>query len=333
MFGFGPKQVFRSETRKSLRVDDQLTLSWQIKDENVQGKAKIRNISETGMMIETNAVLPPYDNCVFSFAPSISTNNIIPLEGKKVWAKKVNFFTSASLIGIEFVNPAQDVISNLRERIVARLEKIKKIERLENIAGFSLVTTMVLIAAFALTQQSSIERSYEETTKLLLTVADQQASLYHDVWADLKETKAVLAETEALLAKVKEENAALQSQLSTANASVEMLNIENEKLTREVTALQEQLRPFEAQIGSLEEGKSFMSAVKKRYRDIKIGIREVRRQANLVRQAAQRERDTVLLAQGNRGFVIKDSKIITNHFPAIKPEKKVKIDVTIVGEK
>src|SRR3989338_5967134 len=92
MISFGPKQVFRSETRKNLRVGDNLTLSWQIKDDNVQGKAKIRNISETGMMIETVAVLPPYDNCVFSFAPTIPTNNMIPLEGRKVWARRGEFF-------------------------------------------------------------------------------------------------------------------------------------------------------------------------------------------------------------------------------------------------
>ncbi len=319
-----------SEARRSIRVQEKMPVTWHVQNESLTGTARIRNISESGMMLETNTNIADHQNCVLAFEPPIQVGgNILPALGRIVWSRKRGFSANNFVCGVAFIEPAQEVIAHLRERIAEKVLKVRSVERVKDIAGIVLSLALVALSAFAYLQQIGIQQNYEQSTQLLLTSSTQQASLYTQVYSDLKETKEVLAETEALLAQVKEQNAALQNELQAANINIQALTDENNKLAKEVNSLKEKLRPFEGEIGSMDEAKSFSQIVRNRLREIKGGIRVLKQKAYLAKVAAQREKDQILLAQGNQGYLIKDSQPVNNSFPSAKQEKKVKINVDL----
>ena len=330
MTNVSSKQDFQPETRRSLRIEEQLPITWRLKEENISGIGRIRNISDSGAMLETNTEIPVRDNCLLAIAPSSGLQvNYLPTQGRLVWIKKRNFGGQRFLGGVEFIEPAQEVITNLREAIKSKIKRVKSMERTKNVVGTILGIALIALTAFALWQQIAIQKDYEQSTELLLGTAAQQVDLYTDVSNDLKETKTILAQTEAMLTQVKEQNLALQNELQAANVNIAALRDDNTKLSKEVSDLQERLKPFEAEVGTMDEGKSFLSLVRQRLRDIKIGINSVKRKAYLAKIAAQKERDKILLAQGNQGYLVKDSKPVTSSFPTTKPEKKVRISVNL----
>ena len=93
--------------------------------------------------------------------------------------------------------------------------------------------------------------------------------------------------------------------------------------------LKEKLRPFEGEVATIEEGKSSLRLVRKRIHELKVGIGDLKRKARLAMIAAQKEKDKMLLAQGNQGYLVKDSKPVQSSFPVQKQEKKFKINVTL----
>lgn len=330
MVNLGSGKSFQSEARRSLRVQDKIPVTWHIQNENLTGTAKVRNISDSGMMLETNTNIASHENCVLSFeSPLQAVANFLPVLGRLVWSKKNGFIGNNFVCGVEFIEPAQDIAANLREKIKDKVIQARSAERAKNIIGIVLSVALVILSAFAYIQQIDIQQNYEQSTQLLLTASTQQANLYTEVYNDLKETKATLAETEALLAQVKEQNAALQNELQAANINIQALTDENNKLIKEVSNLQERLKPLEGEIGSMDEAKSFSQAMRHRLREIRIGIGALRHKAYLARVAAQKEKDQILLAQGNQGYLVKDSKPVNNAFPAQKQEKKVKISVNL----
>lgn len=331
------KKAGHKDSRRSIRVNERVPISWHIQEESITGTAKVRNLSDCGMMIETRIEAPNRNNCVLSIEPSLQNQaSFLPAAGRIVWSKRNGFnpFSPQSFLwGIEFSQPSQEVISLLREKVQANLARVQSMERTVNAVGAVLLVVMLALSGYMLFQQSVIQRSYEETTASLLQSSNQQADLYAQVSIALNQTKATLAETEALLAQSREQNIALQNELQTTNGRLQAMMAENDRLTKEVGELKIRLAPFEGEIASIDQGRSYIAKVRQRLHNIKLGIRDVKRQAHLARVAAQKEKDAILLAQGNKGYFLKDSKPVVSNgaSAAAQPApKKIKIDVSIV---
>lgn len=328
------KRAFRSERRRSIRVREALPIAWHIKDKGTNGTGRIRNISDSGMMLESRVDIVPSDNGLLTFESALSGPcDFLPSVGRIVWLRKNGL---RFLCGIEFVEPAQEAIAKLRERIKSTIVKLEGAERMKTIIGVILLVVMVGISAVILTQQTVIRENYEQSSRLLSSAAATQANLYTKVSRDLTETRTVLAQTQTVLDEAQKRNAALQDELAAMGVRQEALNNqivslqgENTKLTQELGVLQEKLKPFEAEAANLSEGKSFNTIVRKRLRDIKINISSLKRKARLAMVAAQKERDRIALEQGNRGYLIKDSQVVKSAATA-PAQKKVKIDVSLV---
>ena len=334
-------KVLRRESRRDPRVKEKLNIVWQSHDKAVNGAGRIRNISASGMLLEANSKTELADNAVLAFTlPEKIQGYPLPLMGRLVWSRsRQNLGSISSLLGIEFIEPAQETIAQLRQKIENTIAKIESAQRAKNITGFILALIMVALIGFALFQQALLQRSYEESTSQLLQTSTKQASLYTTVSQDLKATKvtlaqtqAVLTQTETLLTQAREENQSLQNELQTVRNNLELLTAENARLSKETENLKERLKPFEGEIATIEEGRSSTKLVRKRLRDIKIGIHGLKKQAQLAMIAAQKERDKLLLAQGNQGYVVKDGKSLTatanSPQEQAQPKKKININVS-----
>lgn len=328
------KQSLQRESRRNPRVGDKSSVRWHIKDADINGKARICNISESGVLLEARAAVCPSANSVLSFeAADPLPAKQIPAVGRLIWSKRKGLWPRQFLWGIEFIEPAQDVISSLHEKVKIKIERLKGLEKAVNVSGSLLLIAMIALAGYSLSQQNAVYRSYEESARLLLGTSAQQAELNGVLITDLQETRTVLLETETILAQTKEQNVALQAQVQGLQTDLQAVQAHNGELSKEVSVLQERLRPLEAEINSIEEGKSFSRAILNRLHAIKKGIHTVKRKAALARIAAQKERDQFLLSQGNQGYLIRDAKPQPRNLPvseSAKPEKKIKIDVEMV---
>lgn len=325
----------RVESRRNFRIHikEKLPIHWRIDDKGLGGIGAIRNLSDSGMMVETNGDnrLLKADNCLLAIEPSL---DFIPSAGRLVWLRKKNFGRQGFLCGVEFVNPAQEIIGKLHEKIQVQMKKVIAAEKLKNAAGTIFFGTMIILTAVAIRCQMEIYESYKETTLSLFNTSAKQSSLYVHVSQGLAETKAALLQTQAMLVEAQQQNRFLQDGLGVANSknaelesSIALLREQNENFQKEISDLKERLRPFEGKFGSLQESRSSLMLVRKRLHDIKININELNQKARLTMIAAQKQKDAILLAQGNRGYITRDSQFFAPLPP--KPDKKIKIDVSV----
>jgi len=113
-----------------------------------------------------------------------------------------------------------------------------------------------------------------------------------------------LAATRIKLDKVKIELDNTRKQLNEVNKRLAVMQGDNTKLSIEKKTLK-------AKLDSLKELKAAIERVKR-------GILQQKQQEFLARKEAQREKDIRRLAEGNRGFVLRDSR--STYKPAVKIE-------------
>ena len=95
--------VLLKDDRKDLRIKENVQVPWQIKYKQRNGLARIKNISASGMLIETDRAFDLKDECIFSFDSSLGDNTYIPQVGRLVWHKRKKFSKNRYLCGIKFV--------------------------------------------------------------------------------------------------------------------------------------------------------------------------------------------------------------------------------------
>jgi hypothetical protein len=75
------------EGRQSFRFRKHMDFSWSVPDQNVHGAGKIYNLSQTGMLFETDRLFLPEHGLELCF--SVKEIPCLPVKGKLVWFRKV----------------------------------------------------------------------------------------------------------------------------------------------------------------------------------------------------------------------------------------------------
>ncbi|MFH1359942.1 MAG: PilZ domain-containing protein [Candidatus Omnitrophota bacterium] len=332
--------MYRVEARRSFRINERFPVTWHFKDQAIDGTARVRNLSETGMMLETDVKVSFAQNSILAFEmPKQGPVDFLPPVGRMVWARPQRL-GSRSLCGIEFVNPAQDIALRLKEKIQNRIARIEGAERIKTRIGVVLFAIMVALLAVYFIQQAIIHREIERSNHLMLANARGQASLYASALdqnriqedaimymsKDLNAAKALLVQTEDMLAKAQAQNASVVQGL---NEKISDMRRKNDELGRQIAVLAEEMRILNGDIRSLDEGQYAISVNKNKNRHIRLRIRDLRREAHLAHIAAQEERDRIALLNGNQGYMIKDAKPF--YSPSVRAvQGKVKIDIQLV---
>ncbi len=353
-----------NDARGSLRIKENMPVNWQLLNSDRSGLGKILNISTTGALLEINNLFPIPEDSVFKLDSLVEpAENFVPQQGRVVWSEVKN--NERIVCGLKFVEPLEDVLAKLRERIQAKIMETTNKRKIKSVAGVVLFVAMLAMVGYILQQQNDVYRSLQDTANMMVTAADKQAAvtrtyinLYHEtqntltqVTTELDSTKALLKQTEDLLAQSKQENedlknkmAALQSQdaatlaqsqaqLNQTRTNMEQqisaLNEKNNQFASELTALKDQMRVFEGDVKSIDEGKNVIALFKNKLDLVRTKMTYLRREAHFARISAQKERDRLLLMQGNQGFLAKDGQWAKPENEAAK-KKDVNIDVTFV---
>ncbi len=258
-----------NEARNNLRIKENRHIQWRVNDGDIKGKGVIRNISTTGMLLETNSNFIPTDGCRFSFDTSLGHDNFIPQNGKLVWHKRKPFSKNKYLCGVRFVEPGEYVLTKLRGRVQKGIKSIAIRRRLKRVINTCMIVIMLAMTVFISYEASMIYRDITATNERLLQVTQQQAILTQsyvsrleatqmelasvseelaatrtlyaesqdmlgEVRVDLELTKAVLADTEAYLETTKAD--LRRSQTESATLRSDMADLEVRLANAEATA-------------------------------------------------------------------------------------------------
>jgi len=327
----------KQEARRNSRIAEKIPVVWHLKDQGAQGTARLRNISASGMLLEAKVDLPFSEDSILSFEAAVpEAAGFIPSLGRAVWSKKKGF-SSSYLLGVEFIEPAQEVIAQLQEKIQSRMARIQSSEKIKNTVGGILFAAMVLLTGIYLVQQNLVYRNIDQANQLLSAASGKQGELYNSLLEKYDVQKVALSEVSQELDATKTLLAQTQSMLSETSAQFESLKVEHAAMAAEYSITREKLRLLEGDIVSLDEGREAIALHKKTLRAVKVSIHNLKRKAHEVKIAAQAERDRVALETGNQGFFLKDAKPFNPYWgqdqaqaASGSPEKKIKINVSIV---
>ena len=268
------------EKRRSTRIKENLSIQWQVEQHTSQGRGKILNLSETGVLLHTDLGFTPMERCVLSIHAAVaSAKEFLPNKGRLVWNKRQD---NGYLCGIEFVDTSENVVNLLHKRVEEIMVKIERKQKAVNIAGVVLSLALIGIAVYVLeimntnfhtvtaTRDMALQAAYQQTqnyntyvakytvTKTELDITTEklaQVTLALDqVTAEFNSAKTLLAETQGLLNEAQAENTKLKDTLNTLEAAgVQIPQTEKtEALGGVITSLKEENTKYSQQIDSLK---------------------------------------------------------------------------------
>jgi hypothetical protein len=319
--------VLLRDDRKDLRIDENERLSWRIKYKQRDGEARVRNISASGMQIETDVIFDPKEECILSFDSNLGEDNYIPQVGRLVWQRKNRFSRGKYSCGIKFLDADEHVLGRMRQRVQKGVDRFLKRRRITTAVGSALCFVFAALIGYIVWFSGVIYQDVTRTNQNLIGVSGQQAVLTQNYIRMYRVSEANLADKTAKLDianRIIEENrvalALFSKELEATGALLdrtEMMltdaNVRNAELNNEILALQAQVEAQMAKDKSdaaLVSVQLSMAEYRMKLQDIKNQMRQLKIKEHAARVAAQAEIDTQRMQLGNNGFLVKQGQIV-----------------------
>lgn len=277
------------DSRVSRRISDNQKVAWTANNGEIKGRGRIRNISSSGMLLETASYPEGNDYSTLDFDADLGSSNYVPRNGRLVWYRKEGLLQSRYYCGIQFQNPSEFVTDNLKKRVETGVNRFEYINVLTYIFDVVLSVGLVALCGYLMWESSSIYRDLKTTNQRMLSVASDQAVLNQRYSAQLKESqeqlvlvqgeldqvkimfsqnqnlltgvqqelmqaKNMVAETGQLLAEAKLKNEQLQNQMRGISADNEKIQAQLQNLSKiNEERVQKLTAEFEKQIIDLQE--------------------------------------------------------------------------------
>jgi len=196
----GSSKLF-NDSRLDLRIPDNSRITWSSDDSSIKGKAKIRNISASGLLLETNTECLPSDEHNLLLEPLIKSIAYIPKRSRLIWSKKKRFSIGKYEHGVRFIEPSESVVSSLSQKIqegILRLNRIRKTEKFFNIIFFVFIAGLT---GYILWINMDISNNFYSSNRNMSHVAGKQSSLIQNYLGLYQSTELALQTSEFHLAK------------------------------------------------------------------------------------------------------------------------------------
>jgi hypothetical protein len=327
--------------RQSLRVRENKRVLWHVRNTELIGYGRVRDISTSGMLLELTSPIRLAAESLFSFDSSLRPDNFIPNAGRLAWQKKKRFARNTYLCGIQFSGVSGEILSRLRQRVMIRVNDSVRVRRLSDIVGAPLMVAFVVLAGYAAYLSGHIYKDLYLSNQNMFVLAGEQAALtrvYQRFYAEtafqlegmaqeldtttylyqesqrmlgaasreLEAVKALLVQTEAMLTFAQRENIQIKKNQET----VLQLQARDGHLTDELARAKNELDKYSADISGIQEGKRLIDLYHEQIKAVKAQIRDIKGGARRTRIAALRERDKVKMLIGNNGYMIKDGQMV-----------------------
>lgn len=271
------------DLRQHKRIKQNKKISWSIADKSgINGVGRIVNLSEAGLLLETNSDFIPQDGQTFNFNNSSKEFDFLPSQAKIVWSKKKENTFGRFVCGAEFTNSTEHVRSRLNNYVNSRIKGLALQERWGKPLSIVLTLAIACLTVFSLWMSSEIYENLHQSTQTFINVSQKQAvlattyqGLYKEtrqkliaaeqelettkellrvVTQDLEATKAILAETEGMLGQVRGSNSSLKNEISSLEGEADrQIQILRAELESKIADLEAQNTALKAEMAGLHD--------------------------------------------------------------------------------
>ena len=98
-----------SENRRHFRLREFIDVAWKLEDQEVSGEGMVVNISSSGVLLQTDRVFRPSDDCVLSIESGADTLPFAAKKGKIMWFKRIYTPQERIQCGVEFLPDKTDI--------------------------------------------------------------------------------------------------------------------------------------------------------------------------------------------------------------------------------
>ena len=91
------------ENRRHFRLREFLDVTWKVADQDVSGEGTVVNISASGLLLQTDRVFQPSDNCVLSIESGAETLPFSAKKGRLMWFRRIHTPKERFQCGIQFL--------------------------------------------------------------------------------------------------------------------------------------------------------------------------------------------------------------------------------------
>jgi Tfp pilus assembly protein PilZ len=124
------------ENRRHFRLREFIDVAWKVTDQDVSGEGLVMNISSSGLLLQTDKVFRPSDDCILSIETGAGAENL-PFAGKKgklMWFKRIHTPQERFQCGIQFLANTDNNFQQWLEMKVGRLSEAGDATILGNLA-------------------------------------------------------------------------------------------------------------------------------------------------------------------------------------------------------
>lgn len=345
-------RALAGESRRHVRVKEDARLLWHIRENGLVGQGRIRNISNSGMLVELTSVSALPENNVFSFDSNLNDANYVPETGNLVWHRKKRFSQDRYFCGFEFGELPDILASRLSRRVEEGLQKLLGIGRIKRVVIIFLSLLIAALAGYAVWLGGIIFQDVSRSNQRLLTTSNQQADLtraYQHLYADttrrladttleLNQTTALYQESQKQIQTLQQKLAVSQSVLSQTEGLLAQAQAQN---TQQLVGLRQ--APPTDTVSSIPRGRTLIASYRARIREVAGQINQIKYENHLARISAIEERDRIRLLYGNQGYLTKSGQAVqvdmrqyqATSFDDIAPGKvsnpdtKIRVNVTV----
>lgn len=265
-----------SDARIQERVKENKQVAWFVNDSNVRGVGRIRNISISGMLIETEQPIDPHNHKQFTFAADLGHDNFVPQRGRLIWSKPKAPNSKKYLCGVRFEEPSEYILPKLEDRIQKKMQTSQNLGVINQVLDWTLFVAILGMTGYTIWMSVDTYQHMKKTNAMMEAVTTQQAELISTYKNQLETVNEELVMTSSELVTVKGELAEAQQRIAQLeldlqearlmyNESEQMVAAINKDLeaTRQTLAetegLLQQARANQAQAGKLssEEQQQF----------------------------------------------------------------------------
>jgi len=96
------------ENRRHFRLKEFLDVTWKVADQEVSGEGTVVNISTSGLLLQTDRVFRPTDNCVLSIESGLEDLPFNPKKGRIMWFRRIHAPQDRFQCGVQFLPGRMD---------------------------------------------------------------------------------------------------------------------------------------------------------------------------------------------------------------------------------
>ena len=96
------------ENRRHFRLKEFIDITWKLVDQDVSGEGTVVNISTSGLLLQTDRVFKPTDECFLTIESGAETLPFASKKGKMMWFRRIHTPKERFQCGIQFDSESVD---------------------------------------------------------------------------------------------------------------------------------------------------------------------------------------------------------------------------------